>query len=49
MLEDEWQKKLQTFMLEHPPESNFVLKFIVDPKSSFQQWKRISTESSTNQ
>ena len=29
-------------MLEHAPESKFILKFIVDPKSSFQERKRIS-------
>ena len=28
-------------MLEHAPESKFILKFIVDPKSSFQERKRI--------
>ena len=29
-------------MFEHAPESKFILKFIVDPKSSFQERKRIS-------
>ena len=28
-------------MFEHAPESKFILKFIVDPKSSFQERKRI--------
>ena len=35
-------------MFEHAPESKFILKFIVDPKSSFQERKRIPMESSAH-